>query len=66
MNPGEDYLDALQVKAMNLQNMLTGALACLNDEGQGDIAMELCYRCEELAREMNQGLDCVSRPEVAA
>lgn len=65
MNPGQDYYDALQVKAMNLQNMVTGALACLNDEQQ-DTATTILYRCEELARELNQSLDCVNRPKVAA
>ncbi|MGR3792640.1 hypothetical protein [Vannielia sp. SX4] len=65
MKPRGDYYDTLQVKAMNLQNMVTGALACLNDE-QGDTAMTILYRCEELARELNQALDCVSLPEVAA
>ncbi len=53
----EEYFHKLQVKALQLQTLLTAMSACLDDPDRRDVVAGLILATEEIAKELNIGLD---------
>lgn len=50
----------LQDKALLLENLLSAALACLDDPNRRSLRVTLLDAAHDLAQELNHGLDSVS------